>query len=57
MHVLATRFDRQIYDIVRRVSQPSLAQEAKETIISAGKSVSEKLQETAEDVKQNIQSM
>lgn len=57
MRILASRFDRQLYDVVRRTTQPSLAQEAKEAILNAGQALGDKIQETATEVKQNIQSL
>ena len=57
LRILATRFDKQLYDIVRRTTQPSLAQEAKDTLIAAGKAAGEKLEEAKENVKATIQSM
>jgi hypothetical protein len=57
LRILATRFDRQLYDIVRRTCQPSLAQEAKDTLVSAGKSAGEKLGEIKESIKQSVQSL
>jgi len=57
LRILASRFDRQLYDIVRRTCQPSLAQEAKETLTYAGQSAGEKLTEIKEGIKQNIQSL
>jgi hypothetical protein len=57
LRILASRFDRQLYDIVRRTCQPSLAQEAKETLMSAGQSAGEKLEEIKENIKQSVQSL
>jgi hypothetical protein len=57
MRILATRFDRQLYDIVRRTTQPSLADEAKATILSAGKNAGEKINEISETIKSNVQSL
>jgi len=57
LHILAGRFDHQIYDVVRRATQPSLAQEAKTTLLDAGSSIREKITETASEVKANIQSL
>jgi hypothetical protein len=57
MRILATRFDRQLYDIVRRTCQPSLTQEAKATLQSAGESAGVKLEEIKENIKQSIQSL
>lgn len=57
LRILATRFDRQLYDIVRRTTQPSLAQDAKDTLLAAGKAAGEKLEEVKESVTQSIQSL
>lgn len=57
MKILATRFDRQLYDVVRRTTAPSLTTEAKGALLSAGKSLQEKIMDTATEVKQNIQSL
>lgn len=57
LHILASRFDKQLYDIVRRTTQPSLTQEVKASLLSAGKAVGEKLSELPGQVKSNIQSM
>jgi hypothetical protein len=57
MRILATRFDRQLYDIVRRTTQPSLAQEAKDTILSAGQSAGEKLSDLQDTIKASVQSL
>lgn len=57
LRILASRFDRQLYDIVRRTTQPTLAQEAKETILAAGKAAGEKFEEVKDNVKANIQSL
>jgi len=57
LRILATRFDRQIYDVVRRTCQPSLAQEAKDTLLSAGTSAGAKLEELKETIKQSVQSL
>jgi len=57
LRILATRFDRQLYDVVRRTCQPSLAQEAKDTLLSAGNSAGEKLEELKETIKQSVQSL
>lgn len=57
LRILASRFDRQLYDIVRRTTQPSLAQDVKDTLLSAGKAAGEKLEEVKENVKNNIQSL
>jgi len=57
LHILATRFDRQLYDIVRRVRQPSLAQEAKTTIIDTSRLIGDKVSETVGEVKASIQSL
>lgn len=57
MRILATRFDRQLYDVVRRTTAPSLTTEAKDTLLSAGKALQEKITDTAAGVKQNIQSL
>lgn len=57
LRILATRFDRQLYDIVRRTTQPSLAQEAKDTLLAAGKAAGEKLEDIKEGVKSTVQSM
>lgn len=57
MNLLASKFDTQLYDIVRRATQPSLAEETKDALISAGKAAGEKIQETAATAKANLQSM
>jgi hypothetical protein len=57
MRVLATRFDRQLYDIARRTCQPSLVDEAKGTLQSATKSAGEKLTELKDIIATNIQSL
>lgn len=57
IRILATRFDRQIYDIVRRTVQPSLTDDAKDSLFSAGKSITETLTNVATNVTANIQSL
>jgi len=57
MRILATRFDRQLYDIIRRTTQPSLTADAKSTIMSAGEALTEKLTTMGQDIKQNLQSL
>eukprot|EP00026_Physarum_polycephalum_P004351 Phypoly_transcript_04369.p1 GENE.Phypoly_transcript_04369~~Phypoly_transcript_04369.p1 ORF type:complete len:679 (+),score=174.09 Phypoly_transcript_04369:109-2145(+) len=57
LRILATRFDRQLYDIVRRTCQPTLAQEAKATLLSAGQSAGAKIEEIKENIKQSVQSL
>lgn len=57
LRILATRFDRQLYDIVRRTTQPSLPQEAKDTLLAAGKAAGEKIEEVKENVKNSVQSL
>jgi len=57
MDLLCNKFDRQLYDIVRRATQPSLAEETKDALISAGKAAGEKIKDTAADAKASLQSM
>lgn len=57
MRILATRFDRQLYDVVRRTTQPSLAQDARATILSAGQSAGEKISDLQDTIKASIQSL
>jgi len=57
MNILADKFDRQLYEIVKRATQPSLTEQARDTLIAAGKTAGEKLAETASDVKQSVQSL
>jgi hypothetical protein len=57
LRILATRFDRQLYDIVRRTCQPSLAQDAKATLLSAGQSAGAKIEEIKESITQSVQSL
>lgn len=57
MNLLCNKFDTQLYDVVRRAVQPSLAEETKEALLSTGKAAGEKLQETAEAAKKSLQSM
>lgn len=57
MSILADRFDRTLYDIVRRSMQPTLAEEAKLTLLHAGESAGEKLKEGAEAIQAKVQSM
>jgi len=53
MNLLATKFDHQLYDIVRRATQPSLGEETKDALLSIG----EKIKDTAADAKSSLQSM
>lgn len=57
MNILASKFDHQLYDIVKRATQPSLAEEAKDTLLGAGKVAGAKVEELAESAKKNLQSM
>jgi len=57
MNLLALKFDHQLYDICRRATQPSLAEETKEALISAGQAAGERVKETVEDAKKSLQSM
>jgi len=57
MNLLASKFDKQLYDIVRRATQPSLAMETKDAILSAGLSAVETVKDTATDAKSSLQSM
>jgi len=57
LKILATKFDRQLYDIVRRSTEPSLAHEAAETLQAAGAALGEKASETAQEVKKQVQSL
>lgn len=57
MNLLATKFNRELYDIVRRATQPSLAEETKDAILSAGQSAADALKEQAAEAKKSLQSM
>jgi hypothetical protein len=57
MKLLANKFDSQLYDIVRRATQPSLAEETKDALLAAGKAAGEKIQDAAESAKSALQSM
>jgi len=57
MRILATRFDRQLYDVVRRSTAPSLTTSAKDILLSAGTSLKDNVTNAADLLKQNIQSL
>lgn len=57
MRILVSRFDRQLYDIVRRSTQPTLLQEAKSTLIDAAQAAPGKITELQENIKSSIQSL
>lgn len=57
MNILADRFDRTLYDIVRRSTQPTLAEEAKATLLAAGHSAGDKITEITDKVKEGVQSL
>jgi len=57
MTLLANKFDSQLYEIVKRATQPTLGEQAKDTLLSAGKAAGDKIAETAQDVKQSIDKM
>jgi len=57
MNLLADKFNTQLYDICRRATQPTLAEETKDALLNAGKSAGEKIKETASEVQKSLQSM
>lgn len=57
MRLLSDKFDTQIYDIVRRATQPSLAEETKGALLSAGQAAGEKIKDAADSAKSSLQSM
>lgn len=56
MHILADRFDRTLYDIVRRSTQPTLAEEAKLSLLGAGSATKDKITELVDAAKETVQS-
>jgi len=57
MRILATKFDRQLYDIVRRSVEPSLADEAVGALKDAGAVLGDKITEAGQEVKKQVQSL
>lgn len=51
MIILANKFDAQLYEIVKRATQPSLQDQVKDTVFAVGKAAGEKALEAKEAIK------